>query len=209
VRSPLKPSSQPCRIVCFSDTYGLESKNGVGRFLHDMRGLAETNRLPFELIVPGKGEEIPCVRRIRAPSFTLPGYADVQIAMPLEQHRKAVSRHIQSWHPDVIHVSTPGPFGIFGLSIAQQRQIPVVGIYHTDFPGFAREIVRLHVANLQNNSSQLIAPALSWLTPLFTRRIAPLLENLEQSNPNAEDDLSTLVEIVQRNYQSPGSGAHG
>lgn len=208
MRSPLKPSSQPCRIVCFSDTYGLESKNGVGRFLHDMRGLAATNRLPFELIVPGKGEEIPCVRRIRAPSFTLPGYADVQIAMPLEQHRKAVSRHIQSWHPDVIHVSTPGPFGIFGLSIAQQRQLPVVGIYHTDFPGFAREIVRLQVANLQNNSSELIAPALSWLTPLFIRRIAPLLENLEQSNPNAEDDLSTLVEIVQRNYQSLSNGPH-
>lgn len=193
-------SSKSCRIVCFSDTYGLESKNGVGRFLHDIRRQSAQGNLPFELIVPGKGEEVPCLRKIRAPSFTLPGYADVNIAMPLEQHRKAVSRQIQSWQPDVVHVSTPGPIGIFGLSIAQQRQLPVVGIYHTDFPGFAREIVRSQLTQFRDKSSQSFGSIANWMAPLIMQRVSPLLEELDRVNPNFEADLTAFGEIAKRNY---------
>ncbi len=197
---PHELSPQSCRIVCFSDTYGLESKNGVGRFLHDIRTQSAHRNLPFELIVPGKGEEIPCVRRIRAPSFTLPGYADVDIAMPLEQHRKAVSRQIQNWQPDVVHVSTPGPIGIFGLSIAQQRQLPVVGIYHTDFPGFAREIVRLQLTQFQHKSSQSFGPVASWLVPLLMQRLSPFLDELDRLNPEFQADLVNFSKIAKRNF---------
>lgn len=41
---------------------------------------------------------------------------------------------------DLCHLSTPGPMGLLGLRAARENGVPTCGTYHTDFPGYARQL---------------------------------------------------------------------
>ena len=43
--------------------------------------------------------------------------------------------------PDVIHVSTPGPVGCAGVLAARLHDVPLVGVYHTDFPSYVDNLL--------------------------------------------------------------------
>jgi glycosyltransferase involved in cell wall biosynthesis/predicted phosphodiesterase len=194
-------SSSACRIACFSDTYGLAANNGVGRFLHDLREMALARDLPLNLFVPGKGVDDVNLQYLRAPSFTLPGYPDAPISMPLEYHRKTIVHNLKDWKPDVLHVSTPGPFGCFGITLARQLRLPLVGIYHTDFSGYAREVVRSKLQCWQDNPSRL--GELLANSPL--QRLGDegfhRLEDLRRLNPRFDEDLESICDVISRNWQ--------
>ena len=129
---------------------------GFGRFLQDLRSASSASDLPIHFFVPGKGSDDSDVRFIRAPSFSVPGYPDLKISMPLEHQRKQISHELQKIKPSVIHVSTPGPFGCLGISLAKEFRLPLVGIYHTDFPGYAASIVTSQLAHYQSNPAKLL-----------------------------------------------------
>ena len=186
------------RILLFSDTYGIDAGNGVARFLHDLRRMAEGKRLPLELVVPARDETAAGLISIRAPAFTVPGYGKLKISMPLRHHRKNIERHIKSHRPDCVHVSTPGPFGCFGVTLADRYRIPLVGIYHTDFPAYASAIVAGQLNRLRQDPKILLAPVAAKLLPL----VWPLLGQLSAANPEAPKDLATIGEIISRNLQA-------
>ncbi len=159
------------RILAFSDTYGIAAGNGVARFLHDIRRLTQDHGLPFELVVPMRERAAAGLIPIRAPTFSVPGYPGLKISMPLRHHRKQIERHIRHRRPDCIHVSTPGPFGCFGLTLARRYRIPLVGIYHTDFAGYAQAIATGLLTNVRGNSNEILSSTTSKLLPLLLPRI--------------------------------------
>jgi len=195
-------STDGCRVACLSDTYGLEANNGVGRFLYDLRELARVHGLPLQLFVAGKGDEQPGLHFVRAPSFRLPGYADVQISVPLEHHRKAVRHAVQDWRPDVLHVSTPGPLGCFGIRLGQQLRLPLVGIYHTNFPEYARQLVQSELTALQGNPAPLLDALGRTLFPLVSRHTQYVISHLSRTNPEFSQDAEAVTKILHRNVAS-------
>ncbi|MEO1618924.1 MAG: glycosyltransferase [Planctomycetota bacterium] len=189
---------QNCRVLAFSDTYGIDAGNGVARFLHDLRNLTAEHQLPLELVVPARDETASGLIPIRAPSFSVPGYGELKISMPLRHHRKNIERHIKKARPDCIHVSTPGPFGCFGVTLAKRYRLPLVGIYHTDFTSYARAIVAAQLNHLRDDPQQIFGSATSKLLPV----LLPLLGQLGTVNPQAMQDVATMAEIVNRNLKA-------
>jgi glycosyltransferase involved in cell wall biosynthesis/predicted phosphodiesterase len=190
-------AGQNCRVLAFSDTYGIDAGNGVARFLHDLRNLTAERHLPLDLVVPARDETASGLITIRAPSFSVPGYGELKISMPLRHHRKNLERHIQQTRPTCFHVSTPGPFGCFGVTLAKRYRLPLVGIYHTDFTSYARTIVASQLNNLRNDPQQILAPATSKLLPV----VLPLLGQIGAVNPRVMQDVATIAEIFNRNLK--------
>ena len=189
-----------CRVACFSDTFGVDSNNGVGRFLQDLRSLSTANDLPIHFFAPGKGDGDTDVRFVRAPSFSVPGYPDLRISMPLEHQRKQIAHELKQLKPDVIHVSTPGPMGCLGVSLAKEMRLPLVGIYHTDFPGYAASIVASQLEHYQANPAKLLEhPFVKAVSPLVTDKATPLVMKLMMGNPDLMKDFATLSDIAMRN----------
>lgn len=194
--SELPPSDVP-RILAFSDTFGSDAGNGVARFLHDLHDWSQRASLPLEFVIPSRGPSAAGLMQIRAPSFVVPGYGKLFLATPLRHHRKIIERHIKHHRPDCIHVSTPGPFGCFGLSLAQRYRIPLVGIYHTEFPSYFRDILLAQWKLRKSSPQHVFSPLISKAMPLLTKQ----LEVLETANPQLVQDLETMLEIVGRNYR--------
>ncbi|MFG0287060.1 MAG: glycosyltransferase [Rhodopirellula sp. JB044] len=186
------------RILGFSDTYGANAGNGVARFLHDIRSMADSHQLPLELVVPAKEDSGPGLIPVRAPAFAVPGYPELQISMPLRHHRKQIERHIKTTRPDCIHISTPGPFGCFGIALAQRYRIPMVGIFHTDFASYAREIVSAQLVNVRNNPTGFLNARASQLLPYGLQALA----HMSAVNPNIFQDVTKIGEILSRNFDA-------
>ncbi len=62
--------------------------------------------------------------------FSLPYYSTISINIP--SSLKAIKK-IYEFKPDNIIVSTPGPVGLIALLAGKLFNIPVTGVYHTDF----------------------------------------------------------------------------
>ena len=189
----LLSDGQRCKILGFSDTYGVDAGNGVARFLDDMRDLTQQRGLSWRLVAPSRRESLPGLDAIRAPAFAVPGYGKLAISMPLKHHRKRIDRWIKRHRPDCIHVSTPGPFGCLGVWLARRYKIPLAGIYHTDFPAFAESICTAQLTSFR-------AQAPSTLGPLTFNLLLPWYQELIGANPHLHRDLQTLHEIWNRNH---------
>jgi glycosyltransferase involved in cell wall biosynthesis len=70
---------------------------------------------------------------IGIPAVKVPFYPELKLANPLFN----LTRQLDEFQPDLIHVANPFSIGWVGLRYAQTRQIPVAASYHTDIPGFA------------------------------------------------------------------------
>ncbi|MCC6660979.1 MAG: glycosyltransferase family 1 protein [Phycisphaerales bacterium] len=138
-RSPLPAAaSGGLRVCLFTDTLG--DVNGVSRFIRgvadrahacgrDLRVVTSTN---FE--VPS-GANIFNFKPLLA--CAMPGYKNLELAVP---PRARMLRHVGLHRPDVIHVSTPGPVGLVGCTAARRLGIPLLGVYHTDFPAYVERL---------------------------------------------------------------------
>lgn len=66
------------------------------------------------------------------PAVALPLYPEVRLARP----RLSVSRAIDRFRPDVIHVVNPAILGLGGIWMAKRRGIPLVASYHAHLPKY-------------------------------------------------------------------------
>ncbi len=129
-------SHRPLRVMKFTDT--LADVNGVCRFIqnaarqaHDTgRDLTVVSSTRFDIPV----KDLPNIVNFD-PVFAMkmPKYENLELALPpiLKMLRFADQKK-----PDVIHISTPGPVGCVGMLAAKLLRVPVVGVYHTDFPAY-------------------------------------------------------------------------
>lgn len=71
---------------------------------------------------------------VRLGSLPMPGYGNVRLAWPTRRIREALAGH----RADVVHLASPFVLGAWGAKAAAELGIPVVAIYQTDVPGYAR-----------------------------------------------------------------------
>lgn len=131
-------ASPPTRILKFTDT--LADINGVCRFIQNTASTAlKTNHdltvyTSTRLQVPNQ----PNIKNF-TPIYArpMPGYDTLDLAIPPVL---TMLRAAEDHRPNVIHISTPGPVGAVGLIAAKLMGVPIVGIYHTDFPAYIDEL---------------------------------------------------------------------
>jgi glycosyltransferase involved in cell wall biosynthesis len=132
------PLSRPLRVSLFTDTLG--DVNGVSRFINNVADRALDTGRDLQVIT---STALPVPQRPNIFNFDpvfhtrMPGYATLDIVLP---PLLKVLRHLDEHQPDVVHVSTPGPVGLLGLIAAKMLRVPVIGVYHTDFPAYIDRI---------------------------------------------------------------------
>jgi glycosyltransferase involved in cell wall biosynthesis len=122
------------RILFCTDTF-LPEINGVTTVLATMRqGLRARGHEVF-VAAPAyrspSGDESQ-VHRLSA--MPCPGYRQVRLSWPWG---RGLSRRFDDFAPDLVHVVTEGPLGLFGRQYARRRRLPLVSSFHTDFPRYA------------------------------------------------------------------------
>jgi phosphatidylinositol alpha 1,6-mannosyltransferase len=71
---------------------------------------------------------------IRVPSVGLPMYPGFRVGLPGSRVRAAIADH----HPDVVHLHGPFVLGAGGCAAAIREHVPIVAVYATDMPAYAR-----------------------------------------------------------------------
>jgi len=71
---------------------------------------------------------------VRVPSLAVPGYPGFRVGVPGPRVRAAVAEH----GADLIHLAGPFVLGAGGAAAARRLKLPVVAVYATDMPAYAR-----------------------------------------------------------------------
>jgi glycosyltransferase involved in cell wall biosynthesis/UDP-2,3-diacylglucosamine pyrophosphatase LpxH len=155
------------RIATITGTYGTEVENGVGRFLAGLHRWSREHGYALEVFAAGDHlRHYPRVHNIHALSFAIPGgFSALEAYYPLEGRRQQLGRALEQFDPHIVHISTPEALGITGLGIARNKQRLVAGIYHTDFPAFARQLVQDALERLLHHQGALAERALGPVVP--------------------------------------------
>jgi phosphatidylinositol alpha 1,6-mannosyltransferase len=87
---------------------------------------------------PARGQALPDPSFdfpiVRVRSVGLPVYPGFRVGLPGRAVREAISRH----RADVVHLAGPFVLGAGGGAAAQSLNIPIVAVYATDLPAYAR-----------------------------------------------------------------------
>jgi phosphatidylinositol alpha 1,6-mannosyltransferase len=70
----------------------------------------------------------------RVPSVPLPGYQAFRLGLPTPRTRRAIARH----RTEVVHLASPVALGAWGSRVARAAGLPMVAVYQTDLPNYAR-----------------------------------------------------------------------
>lgn len=130
------------KILWFSDT--LNDMNGVSVTLKKLGWKFHADgidvRLASALLDSELSDELPpnFMNLEACYSFELPYYKQYIVKIP--SLLKAL-KQFNEYEPDEIFISTPGPMGMLGAIAARLFNIPITGIYHTDFYLELKEIV--------------------------------------------------------------------
>jgi phosphatidylinositol alpha 1,6-mannosyltransferase len=81
--------------------------------------------------LPDRGFDFPIVR-VR--SIGVPVYAGFRVGLPGASVRAAIAAH----HADVVHLAGPFVLGAGGCAAALELRVPMVAVYATDLPAYAR-----------------------------------------------------------------------
>lgn len=126
------------RVMLFTDTLG--DVNGVSRFIRNAAEAAWSAGRDLRVVTSTRMDvpAHPNVVNVRPRAAArLPGYPDLEVVVPPARRLWALAREFR---PDVVHVSTPGPVGLVGRWAAGRLGVPLVGVYHTDFPAYVARL---------------------------------------------------------------------
>jgi len=132
------------------------------------------------VVAPGAGPaSYAGARVVRAPSVSMPCYADFQLARPWPQ----LTATLRSFRPDVVHLASPAVLGAQAAFAARRLDLPLVAVYQTDLAGFAR---RYGLAGLERGLWR-------WLRTvhgLAGRTLAPSRAAVEQLREHGVDRVA-------------------
>jgi phosphatidylinositol alpha 1,6-mannosyltransferase len=123
------------RVALVTDTY-TPQVNGVttvteriARVLRDLGHGVRVVAPRYPSHSPTAGDEL------RITSAPFPPYPAIRLSLP---QFSTVSRFLDDFAPEIVHVATEGPLGLTGRRYAVRRGVPLVTSYHTNFPQYAR-----------------------------------------------------------------------
>ncbi|MFA7586986.1 MAG: glycosyltransferase family 1 protein [Novosphingobium sp.] len=97
--------------------------NGVVRTLAATVAILESAGHDVEMITPDRFLTVP-----------MPGYSAIRLALA---PRFGLRRMLDSYRPDIVHISTEGPIGWAARSWCLARKVPFTTAFHTRFPDYA------------------------------------------------------------------------
>ncbi len=113
---------------------------------------------------------------IRVPSIPLPRYPNFRLGLPHDRVRHALVRH----GTEVVHLASPVFLGAHGAVVARRLGLPMVAVYQTDLPSYAR-VYRLGRAGealawrwlrgIHNSAGRTLAPLRDTATKLLAHGI--------------------------------------
>ncbi len=164
------------KVALFTDT--LCDTNGVSRFLQDLSCQALRQDKPLHIYSPTI-KHCP-VQNERLHRFDplarmpMPLYPQLDLALPAP---KTIAKILDSYRPDIVHISTPGPTGWIVKSLAKKRRLPIVGTYHTDFPQYVFDKTGSH--RIKNITERIMARFYKDFSAVLTRssRYLPVLQS--------------------------------
>src|SRR5271165_158892 len=93
---------------------------------------------------PDAPREFAGAQVLAVPSLTVPGYPDLRFGMPWLP--PPISRVIERFAPQVVHVAAPAALGVGVVIAARRRHVPLVASYHVQYPEYVRRYYRLGFA---------------------------------------------------------------
>jgi glycosyltransferase involved in cell wall biosynthesis len=130
--------SHRVRVLLFTDT--LADVNGVSRFIRNAAAQALSAGRDLTVFTSTNFDcpVAPNIRNFKPLAATsMPGYPNLELVLPPFLKMLRAARELR---PDVIHISTPGPVGCVGRLAARSLSVPILGVYHTDFPAYIERL---------------------------------------------------------------------
>lgn len=158
------------RIAIFTDTY-FPQVNGVAKTLKKYTDYLERKGFEFEVFAPEvDGASLyPRVHQFKSIPFFL--YPECRTAFA---HPSTILERLQTFSPDIIHVTTPLSMGLLGIHAAKRLNIPIVSSYHTHFDQYLEYY------------------KLGWISPLLWRYIKWFYESSERIFAPSQETMRLL-----------------
>ncbi|MDR2384766.1 MAG: glycosyltransferase family 1 protein [Tannerella sp.] len=173
------------RVVFFADIL-ISDFDGASRTMFQLIGRIPADQFDF-LFICGLGpEHVKGFKCIHINTLGVPGNKNYRFAAPLLQ-KAELDRELQSFSPDVIHISTPSLLGNYALKAARRLGVPVISIYHTHFISyvdyyvknfpflidFAKQQVRELLKSFYNQCDTVYVPSNSIMRELTAEGVRP------------------------------------
>jgi len=207
------------KIAFFAEIL-IEDFDGASRTMFQLIRRIPTDRFEF-LFFCGVGPDwIEGFECVRIPAITIPVNKTYKMAVPWFSGGR-IRKKLKQFQPDVIHLSTPSLLGSFALKYANQRQIPVLSIYHTHFisyidyylksspilAGYVRSMIAKSQRSFYNGCDRVYVPSeemqqalLSWHVDAGRLRIWKRGINTQVFTP-AKKDLIMMRQLVGNDRQ--------
>ncbi|HUE97516.1 MAG TPA: glycosyltransferase family 1 protein, partial [Longimicrobiaceae bacterium] len=111
--------------------------DGVSRTLARLYSTLERVGVDFRIFSPFvPGPEIGWSDRIHPVRYLrFPPYPDYRVSIPYDGR---VRKALRDFAPDLVHVVSPTPMGLWGQKLAHERGVPAVASFHTHFVSYFR-----------------------------------------------------------------------
>jgi glycosyltransferase involved in cell wall biosynthesis len=167
------------RIALFSGNYNYV-RDGANQALNRLVGSLLDLGAAVRVYSPTVAEPAfePTGDLVSLPSFAIPmkGRGEYRVATGLGA---AVSRDLERFAPNIMHLSSPDPGAHAALKWAQARDIPVLGSVHTRFEtypryyglGFMEPVIEGILRRFYNRCDMLVAPSQSTIDELLAMKM--------------------------------------
>ncbi len=180
------------RVVLFTDSF--HEANGVGTLSREFATFAAQRQLPFCCVHVGMERRASCqgsvttleLNRSRA-SFAVD--RDLYCDPLLSRHRNWAIDHLREFQPDLIHITSPGDFGVLGLWIAKLLGIPLVASWHTNLHEYASERLQKALSFVPRGLRASIGAAAENLSLKAAMRFYGLADSVLAPNKEMVDQL--------------------
>src|SRR5690625_5948697 len=137
------------RIAIFTETFLPKVDGIVTRLTRTLEQLQELGHEALVFAPHDPPAEYAGHRVVRVPAISFrPWYPELFLGLP----RPRLGRELDRFQPDVVHVLNPVVLGLWGSTIAVQRDLPLLASFHTDIPNYVQHLNRSeeHTSELQS-----------------------------------------------------------
>lgn len=135
------------RVALFADTF--HEVNGAARTCREWHSFARRRQIPFFCVrwesarsVTNDGP-VRTVELVRS-QWAFPVDPDLRFDPWLMRSIEPIEAELKNFHPDYIHVTSPGDLGIIGAILAARLHTPLAASWHTNLHEFAaRRVARV------------------------------------------------------------------
>ncbi len=171
------PEKPDRKILWFTDT--LNDLNGVSVTLKHLGWQFFASGIDVKIVTSLDEKEVSGAlppNMINLPAladFKLPYYESLSMRIP--SVLKAL-KELNNYEPDEVFISTPGPVGVLGVMVAKLFNIPMIGVYHTDFT-----MELSHIAEEEEDSDivETVETAVNWFYSFMDEIKVPTQEYID------------------------------